>query len=174
MLSRPRKIRSGFTLLELVVSATMLSALAVSCMVLVGTSYNAWNRHEDDHATRHAGHAVLRHITRHARQATSVAAISVATDTSGALSLTDVNGDVYVWDHNAASKEVRFGLNSATEVLATGIEELAFTGIKRNGWETTTTVGQIHSVRCSTKVNVTHPSSTEVVTLSNQAWIRAW
>ncbi len=174
MQTRHPNNRIGFTLLELAIATAMLSVLTVSCMVLVGTSYDAWNRHEDDHASRQAGLAVLRHLTRHVRQSKSVTAISSSNDTSGSLSITDANGQTLVWDHDAASKEVRFGVNTATDVLATGIEELSFVGIKNNGWETTTTVGEIYSVQCTTKVSLAHLSGAEIVTTSSQAWLRAW
>ena len=166
--------RAAFTLLELTVTTGMLALIATSSMVLVRTSYTAWNRHEDDHAQRQAGLAVLRHITRQARQARSVVAISAATDNSGTLSLLTTDGQLQVWDHDAVTKEVRFGIDTATDVLATGIEELTFVGLKVNGWEQTMQPGWIHSVQATTKVNLTRPSGTDVVTSSCQAWIRAW
>ncbi|NOY43194.1 MAG: hypothetical protein GXP26_15345 [Planctomycetes bacterium] len=166
--------RIGFTLLELAVASGMLSVLTVSCMVLVGTSYDAWNRHEDDHAGRQAGLAVLRHLTRHVRQSKSVMAISSAKDTSGSLSVTNADGQILVWDHDAGTKEVRFGMNTATDVLATGIEEFSFVGIKNNGWETTTAVGEIYSVQCTTTISLPHLSGPESITTSSQAWLRAW
>ncbi len=164
----------GFTLLELTVTTAMLSVMTVSCMMLVSTSYTAWNRHEDDHATREAGLAVLRHINRHVRQAASVVGISTVIDTSGTLSVLDATGQTLVWDHDAGTKEVRFGVTTATNVLATGIEELSFLGIRRNGWEASTVLDEIHSVRCTTKVNLIRPSGTDSVTTSSQAWLRSW
>ena len=75
--------RRGFTLLELIVSTAMLAALTTSCMVIVRTSYTAWNRHEDDHTQRQAGLDVLKHIVRKTRQIKAVTAISSASDISG-------------------------------------------------------------------------------------------
>lgn len=164
----------GFTLLELIVSTAMLAALTTSCMVIVRTSYTAWNRHEDDHAQRQSGLAALQHMVRQARQSRAVVDISLATDISGALSLLDVNGNLLVWEHDSGSKEVRYGINTATNVLATGIEELNFIGLKVDGSTQTTEPGLIHSVQCTTKVNLTRPAGTETVTTSSQAWIRAW
>ena len=155
-------------------TTAMLALITTSSMVLVRTSYTAWNRHEDDHAQRQAGLAVLRHITRQARQAKAVFAISAPTDNSGTLSLLTTDGQLQVWDHDAVTKEVRFGINTATDVLATGIEELTFVGIKVSGWEQTTEPGWIHSVDSTTKVNLTRPSGTDVVTSSCRAWLRAW
>lgn len=168
------KDRCGFSLLELIVTTTMLATLTASCMVIMRTSYTAWNRHEDDHALRGSGLAVLKHIVRETRQARAVTAISLASDDSGKLTLLDADGNVLVWEHNAGTKQVLFGETTATHVLATDIEELNFVGIKADGTTATTDPGLIHSVQCTTKVNIPRPSGTETVTTSNRAWLRAW
>jgi len=156
------------------VSTAMLAALTASCMVIVRTSYTVWNRHEDDHSTRRSGLAVLEHIVRQTRQAKAVVAISLATDNSGSLTLLDTNGDLQVWLHDAGSKEVRYGITTATNVLATDIEELNFIGYKVDGTTQTTDAGLLHSVQCTTKINLTRPTGIEAVTTSCRAWLRAW
>lgn len=174
MKSNRKKTRTGFTLLELIVSTAMLAMLATACMMLVRTSYTAWNRHEDDHAQRQQGLAVLRHIARQTRQSTAVMAISEASDNSGSLSLLTADGQTQVWQHNAGTREVLYGIGTATEVLATEIEELTFVGQNVLGSVQTTAPGLIHSVQCTTKVNLTRPSGIETVTSSCRAWLRAW
>ena len=79
-----------------------------------------------------------------------------------------------MWDHDAGTKRVLFGVTTANQVLATGIEELNFVGLRTDGAATTTDVGLIHSVRATTEVALNHPSGTEAVTTSCQAWLRAW
>ncbi len=152
----------------------MLAVLTTSCMEIVRTSYIAWNRHEDDHAQRQVGLAVLKHIVRQARQAKAVTAISLANDYSGSLTLLDVDGNQLVWDHNSATKEVLYGIGTATEVLATGIENLKFVGLKLDGATETIEPGLIHTVECTSEVNLTRPAGTEVVVTSIRAWLRAW
>ncbi len=166
--------RRGFTLLELIVSTAMLAALTTSCMVIVQTSYTAWQRHEDDHSQRQSGLAVLQHIARQVRQAKAVMAISAANDYSGSLSLLAADGTVLVWDHIGPTNEVYFGIGTATEVLATGIEKLKFVGLKVDGATETIEPGLIHTVECTAEVNVTHPAGTEAVVTSIRAWLRAW
>ena len=126
-------------------------------MVMVRTSYKAWNRHEDDHGQRQSGLAVLKHIVRQTRQAKAAVAISLATDNSGSLSLLYTYGNLLVWTHDAGNKEVLFGVTTATNVLATGIEQLNFVGFKVDGVTPTTDPGLIHSVQCTTQVNLTKP-----------------
>ncbi len=162
--------RRAFTLLELIVSTAILAALTTSCMVIVRTSYTAWQRHAGDHAQRQSGLEVLQHVVRQIRQAKAVVAI----DSSGSLSLLDQNNNILVWDHNAGTQVVLYGIGTATEVLATGVKELAFLGYKVNGSEATTDPGLIHLVKCTTKVDVTRPAITETVTTSIHAWLRAW
>ncbi len=169
MKSNRKKTRTGFTLLEMIVSTAMLAMLATSCMMLVRTSYTAWNRHEDDHAGRQEGLAVLRHIARQTRQSKAVIAIG-----SGSLSLLTVDGQTQVWQHNAGTKEVLYGIGAATEVLATGIEDITFVGLNVLGSVQTTDPGLIHSVECTTQVNLTRPAGIESVTSSCRAWLRAW
>jgi len=166
--------RLGFTLLELLVSTAMLAALTTSCMGIVRTSYTAWHRHEDDHSRRQSGLVVLQHIVRQARQAKAVMAISLANDDSGSLSLLSVDGNVLVWDHNGATKEVLYGMGTATEVLATGIEKLNFVGFELDGETETIEPGLIHSMKCTTEVQLTRPAGTEDVVTSCQAWLRGW
>jgi len=168
------KRRTGFTLLEMAVSVTMLATLATSSVVLVRTSYTAWNRHEDDTRAQRAAASVLRHLMRNTRQAVAVSAISVASDTSGTLSLSMSNNDLLVWDHDASTKEIRFGTNSATELLARNIEEFTLVGLKMDSSTATTEVDLIHSVRCTVKFNLTRPSGTVLKTVSCQAWLRSW
>ncbi len=170
--NRPRQL--GFSLLELTVTTAILAFVATASMTLVRTAYTAWNRHDDDHSQRQQAAAVLRHICRHVRQAKAVMAISSAADNSGTLSLLMPSGDTYVWDHNASTKEVAFGIGTASSLLARGIEELNFRAVKVDGSTQVTEVGLIHSILCTVKFNLTRPAGNELITVSSQAWLRAW
>lgn len=160
--------------MELTVTTAILALVATASMTLVRTSYTAWNRHDDDQSQRQQAAAVLRHICRHVRQARAVMAISSAVDNSGSLSLLMPNGEVCVWDHNASTKQVSFGIGTASSLLASGIEELNFRGTKVDGSTQITEVGLIHSILCTVKFNLTRPAGNELITISSQAWLRAW
>lgn len=165
---------AGFTLLEMAISLAMLATLSTSSMVLVRTTYSAWNRHEDEHLRQRAAVAVLRHLVRKARQAVAVSAISNASDTSGTVSLLTSSGDLLVWNHDGATNEVRFGTNGATDLLAKNIEEFSLVGIQADGLTPTTDVSLIHSIRCIVKYLSVHPGGTQLKTVSCQAWLRSW
>jgi prepilin-type N-terminal cleavage/methylation domain-containing protein len=166
--------QSGFSLLELTVTTAILALVAVASMTLVRTSYTAWRRHDDDQSQRQEAAAVLRHICRHVRQARGVMAISTAADNSGTLSLLMPNGQTFIWDHDGGTGRVNFGIGTASSLLASGIEELNFRGLKLDGVTQTTEVGMIHSILCTVRFNLTRPSGAEQITVSSQAWLRAW
>lgn len=166
--------RAGFNLLELTVTMTMLAIISTASMSLVRTSYTAWNRHDDDLSQRREALALQRHLSRHIRQATSVMEMSNSSDVSGNISLLMSTGDIYVWDHNATTKQVLFGVGSATSVLAQGIEELSFTGFGADGTSEVTDVGLIHAITPTLEYNLERPAGTVSYTTSCQSWIRSW
>jgi prepilin-type N-terminal cleavage/methylation domain-containing protein len=172
MMSNRRQ--AGFSLLELTVTTAILALVAVASMALVRTSYTAWNRHDDDQSQRQEAAAVLRHICRNVRQARGVMAISNAADNSGTLSLLMPDGQTFVWDHDVGTNQVRFGIGSASSLLADGIVVLNFRGLKIDGVTQTTEVGLIHSILVTVRFNLTRPSGTQQVTVSSQAWLRTW
>jgi prepilin-type N-terminal cleavage/methylation domain-containing protein len=174
MKSNNRRRQLGFSMLELTVTTAILALVATASMTLVRTAYTAWNRHDDDQSQRQQAAAVLRHICRQVRQAKAVMAISSAADNSGTLSLLMPSGDTYVWDHNAITKEVAFGIDTASSLLAHDIEELFFRAANVDGSTQVTEVGLIHSILCTVKFNLARPAGNELITVSSQAWLRAW
>lgn len=174
MKSNKQLKRLAFSLMELSVTVAILATVSAATMALVRTSYTAWSRHDDDQAQRREASALQRHITRHIRQSLAVMDISDSSETSGNLSLLMSTGDTYVWEHDTASNEVRFGIGSASSLLATGIEELSFRGFNADGTTETTEVGLIHAIELTSKYNLDRPSGLEANTNSCQAWLRSW
>jgi prepilin-type N-terminal cleavage/methylation domain-containing protein len=169
-----RQHRLGFSLLELAVTTAILAMVATSSMTLVRTAYTAWHRHDDDQTQRQQAAAVLRHVCRHVRQAKAVMAVSAATDTSGTMSLLMPSGGVIVWEHNNSTREVDFGVGTASELLVHGIDELTFQATKVDGATVATDIGLIHSILCTVKFTLPRPSGSKVVTISSRAFIRSW
>jgi prepilin-type N-terminal cleavage/methylation domain-containing protein len=169
-----RQQRLGFSLLELAVTTAILAMVATSSMTLVRTAYTAWHRHDDDHTQRQQAAAILRHVCRHVRQARAVMAVSAATDTSGTLSLLMSNGDTNVWEHSNGTLDVDFGIGTASDLLAYGIDELTFQATRVDGVTVATDIGLIHSILCTVKFTLSRPSGSKVVTVSSRAFIRSW
>ena len=163
--------RTGFSLLELLVTVTIMATLMSSVFVLLRTGRSAWEANDTDQTRLEAAHAVMRHIVRHVRQSEEVTAISSSFDNSGTLSVLMPSGEIYVWDHAAGL--VSFGINSADDLLGENITELNFIGYEADGTTTTTTVADIQSILAT--VTVTLPRNTGATQIV-QCWIwkRSW
>lgn len=163
------------TLLELMAATTIMATLMASVVVLVRSSYTAWEAHEADMESADVAYATVRHLVRSVRQSTAVAAISTAGDTSGNLSLTTETGDTWLWQHTGAGGQVLFGIapSSADQVLASNVNQLTFVGYEADGATATTTVDDIRSILCT--VQVTMPAGGgSTRTVSSRAWLRSW
>lgn len=173
-MSRIRNTRRGFTLVELMAATAIMALLTTSSFVLVRTAHNSWTRHRDDCERRREAIATLQHLMRRVRQATAVTAISAASDTSGAITLSMPGGTNAMWDHNSGTSQVLYGTTTPTNLLASNITEMTLVGVKADGTSTTVTPDLVHAVRCTVKYNLTRPAGTVTETVSSTAWLRAW
>ena len=168
-----KKYRTGFILLELVVSTATLAMITTASMVLVRTSYTAWNRHEDDNVRRQAATAVMRHIARKVRQTRAVVSISAFSESSGSLSVLTPGGETLIWEHDSGTNQVRYGVGTATEVVATNVESLQFLG-----YDTlltpTTDPGIIHSIMTLVRVDLDRPAGADQEFFLGFAHLRSW
>ncbi len=165
--------RAGTTLLELILATTLLTSMVVATAVVLRTGHVAWQANQTDAQRISSANATLRHIVRRVRQAESVAAISGPTDTSGSLSVLMPSGATLAWDHDAATREVQFGVSTADSLLGQEISTLSFTGYEADGTTQTTVVADIQSVKCHATVEL--PRKTNGTrSVSCWAWLRAW
>lgn len=155
-------------------ATAIMATLATASFALLRTANTAWRRHRDDTGARREAVAAMQHITRRVRQAMRVTAISAASDASGALTLLMTGNATSTWDHNSGTNQVLYGTSSPTSLLATGITELTFVGLKANGLTATVETDLIHAVRTTIKYTVARPSGAVYETLSNTTWLRAW
>jgi prepilin-type N-terminal cleavage/methylation domain-containing protein len=165
--------RRGFSLLELVISCSMLAVLMVAVGGVLRTSRQAWEAHESDYTRLDALHSTVRHIVRYVRQADAVSEISLASDTSGRLGLVLVDGSTVVWDHDSSTSKVNYGVTTPTNLLADNITTLKFTGYKADGVTTTTTPGLVQNILIEASVTLSRESGA-TKTISSWAWIRSW
>ena len=167
------KTRKGMTLLELVIATTLLASVVTAVSFVMRTSRAAWMAHEADFVRLESAHATVRHIVRKARQASSVAAISTATDTSGSLSLLMSDGSTIVWDHNDSTDQVNYGITTASDLLSEQITALKFVGYKADGTTATTDAAEIQSVRIEATTQLPRDSG-GTRKVASWAWIRSW
>jgi type II secretory pathway component PulJ len=169
----PTNRRRGFSLLELVISASMLAVLMIAIGGVLRTSRQAWEAHEGDYRRLEALHATVRHIVRSIRQADSVTEISAASDLSGRLGLLLADGSTVVWDHDSSTSKVNYGVTTPTNLLAENITTLKLTGYKADGTTATATASQVQNILIEASITLPRESgSTKAI--SSWAWVRSW
>ncbi|QDS99360.1 PulJ/GspJ family protein [Adhaeretor mobilis] len=174
MKSSSSKPKRGFSLLELSIAMAMMAALSTASMVVLRTSQTSWNRHREDHQRTQGAAAIVRHIVRNVRQATAVTAISAPADTSGTLSLLQLDGSVLVWDHDNINDQVNFGETTAGNLFANHVTQLKFVGYKVDGTTPTEETDLIHIIECSVTYELNRPAGTTTQVLTSRAWVRSW
>jgi prepilin-type N-terminal cleavage/methylation domain-containing protein len=170
---RTRTLRSGLSLLEMMVATAIMATLMSSVVVVLRSGYAIWNAQEQDIAIAESANAVLRHFVRELRQAAGVTAISAPGSTTGSLSFLTAGGATRTWSYNGGQSQVLFNNGSATQVLAPSINELNFIGYDADGITQTTTVDDIQVVKCTVKVTMTQGGG-QTRTVSCRAWLRSW
>ncbi|MGE3775595.1 MAG: hypothetical protein AB7F89_00295 [Pirellulaceae bacterium] len=161
------------TLLELIIASTMLAAVMAAVSVVMRTSRQAWEAHEADYQRVEAAHATLRHIVRHVRRAVEVVDISDSADASGQLSIVLSDGTVHVWDHDDGSSCVNYGEDSASDLLASEITGLRFTGYAANGVTATAVPEQIRALLVEVDVQLPVEAGGQR-NIKSWVWLRSW
>ncbi len=160
-------------MLELVIASSMMAMILATVGVVMRTGRQAWEAHSAHYTRIEAGHATVRHIVRQIRQASSVVSITPTTDNSGRLSLLMQDGTTIVWDHDAPTNAVNYGVTTPSGLLAPDITGLRFTGYQANGTTVTTNAALVQAIRIDATIQLPiDVSGTRVVT--SWAWIRSW
>ncbi len=165
------KFRHAFSLVELVMANAIMATLMLATCVLVQTSYQNWNLHEQSSTQKIYTLGAHSHCQRHLRQATDIATLSASPPTLYVLSS---NGDTHEWVYDSTLKEIHFSLNASTpETLASGIESCSFSGFDKNGI-LTNTLADIQSVVLTTTHQQEIPGTNPLITVTSRSWIRSW
>jgi type II secretory pathway pseudopilin PulG len=168
---RYRHHRKAFSLLELLVTATMMATIVTAASMILRSVQTSWAMHVSDQSKLNSAYATLRHITRGVRQGEAVTAISAPGNTTGNLTVLHASGNSVAWQLSGTT--VNYGITTPTSLLADGVSELTFVGYKADGVTTTTTPSEVQSVLCTVKVSLQR-SATPTRTLSTRVWMRAW
>lgn len=167
----PKTTRKGFSLLELLVSVTLLVSMVTAVSVLLRVNYETWLDYRSDNLQNESALGVLRHIVREVRQCEEVTAITPSTDNSGSLTVRMPSGDSVVWDHSGTN--VMYGVTTANQLLGNNITGLTFVGYEKDGTTTTTVPQDAQCVQVS--ISYTLPGRTvSVRSLTSKVWIRAF
>lgn len=160
-------------MLELIIATSMLAMVLTTVGVVLRTGRQAWEAHTADYSRIEAAHATLRHMVRQSRRATSVSSITPSTDNSGRLALNLSDGSVVVWDHDAATSSVNYGVSNATNLLSSDIANVRFTGYRADATTITTTASQVKAIKIDVTVQLPLDTSGSRV-VSSWAWLRSW
>lgn len=167
--------RSGITLLELVISSTMLAVVASSLGLVLRTSRTAWEMNDTEYSAHHHGQTVVLHFLRQAREAKKVLSIGASS-----ITLEDGNGGTLTWAHQATGPTgrngtvvVTFGASGSPQPLAYDIRNLTFTGLEADGQTPSIDPSRIRALVVSATVEIPG-NSTPLQTYSSRVWIRAW
>jgi hypothetical protein len=165
--------RHALSLLEMMVATTIMATIMASVVVVMRSGYAVWNAQVADIDVLENGYGVLRHFVQQMRQADSIAAISLPSDTTGDLSFVTATAVTRAWTHNGGPKEVYLNNGVSNQLLAKSIDTLTFTAYEADGVTQTTVVSDIQVIKCS--VQITLPQGAGVSrTISCRAWVRTW
>ena len=165
-----RRRRSGYSLLELVVTTSLLGITVGAISLLMRSSVATWDAIESDQTRLDEAHGVVRHFIRSFRQANSVLSITAANDVNGIISLKNVDGKTCTWRRSGT--DILYSIDTQTNnTLASNVTELSFVGLMADGVTPTVVPAQIRSVRITVRVSLNRASNAERV-IRCVAWLR--
>jgi|GEM_PF-1173062 len=168
-----QRARSGFSLLELLVSMTVLTVLMTSITVVLRTSRQAWSTHQSDLLATQTAHAVVRHIVRELREADSVISVTGTTAPAGDLTIRNASGTQLRWQHNTTTKQVLFtdtSISNTAQVLADNVQFVRFTAYAPDGITQTLASEQMQSLKVDVAVPL--PSTGGIRSIGSWVWLR--
>ena len=168
MLKTIRKRRCGFTLLELVVTTSLVGITVSSIAILLRSSVATWDAYESDRSRLDDAHGVVRHFVRGLRQASAVTAISASTVTTGTITVTTVDGLTANWSLSGSS--LQYTVNGVNEQIASNVTAFTFVGRKADGTEATVP-SDIRSVQIAVTVQLDRDANNSR-TIRSSAWLR--
>lgn len=173
--SMPTPPRLGITLLELVISSSMLAVLATSLGLVLRTSRTAWESGDSHYVAQQHAQSVVLHFVRQARETRGVASIG-----SSRIQLELRDGSTMEWSLQSVGPTGQPGTimvkysSPAQEIpLAYGVSNLSFSGFEADGVTPSSQASKIQLVEVRATINVAG-SSVAQQTFSSRVWIRAW
>ena len=163
-----RQRRKAITLLELIVTLALMSALVTAISGLLRTSITTFEGYGSDHQRIEAAHGLARHIVRQLRQAAAVVAISDPGQSPGWLVVPTSAGQLLVWQQ--VGSDVNYGVGSADDLLAAPIDTLSFIGLEASGAQASSE-DEIRAVQITCRVALDREVDTERVVRCT-AWLR--
>ena len=167
---RSSQRRTAVTLLELVVTLSLMGLVVAAIATLVRTSTATWTAVDSDHVRLSSAHGVLRHFIRSARQAYAVTAITAPDTAHGAITLQSPAGDERVWSCDGVAAYVT-SAGSSPSLLAESVTHMSFLGLEKDGVTPAQAVADIRAVQMTITVGMDREVDGER-TVRATAWLR--
>ncbi len=164
-------VRSGLSLLELVLALGMMSLLMTPVVGLLKTSHSIWEAYESDHTRLDSLQATTRHLVRHLRDTDQIVSLSPSDSTAGAISARQAAGPTETWWR--VGNQVWYRRDGTSGLLADDITELTFVGFEKDGITPTTVPSRVRIVEVTAKVQLDRENHGEK-TSRCRVWLRPW
>ncbi len=171
MMPSKKRVRNALSLLELVLSTSMMALLLVPVVGLLKTSHNVWEAYESDHTRLDSLQATTRHLMRRLRDTNEIVSLSAPESTAGAISVRQSGGLVETWWR--MGDQVWYHRNGTTSLLANDIAALSFVGFEKDGVTPTTDPRRVQIVEVIAKVQLDRENHSEK-TSRCRVWLRPW
>ena len=163
--------RTGFTLVELLLSTGIIALVATALVGLTLNSYSDFLLGSRRSELLQDGHGSLDRLIRILRQTRSISAVSDSTSTSASITFLDVNNVSRQFKRNSTTNELEYGSPGSLSALAGSLTSLALTCYDANATALSdpVDVSAIQSVLIS--ANFTHATDASVTfSLSNRVF----
>jgi len=160
----------GTSLLELLVALSITTVLVSGAALHFRTLRQAGDlAHARREAAQNARVALTR-IARQLRAASAIADISNPDNKQGFITSTDADGNDHVFSRQPGADELRYGIDAADDLLATGIKSLYFQGYDAQGEVPQDEPERIEAVQVTLTASI--PDSADTITLGTRVRLR--
>ena len=126
--------KSGFTLIELIMVACMLSIVSAALLGIAGNSYKDWKLGSARSTVLQDGHAAMSQMARLLRQAKGFVSVSAADDQAGYVTFAlGGSGNFERFQLNTQTSELEFGQPGSVSPLVGPVTRLVFQCYDLNG-----------------------------------------
>lgn len=171
LMARSKRQRSGFSLLEVVVSLAILAMIMTPVVALLRSSQQVWDDRESDVAVLDGAHAAVRHVVRTTRGARRVESMTPETELAGRLVVRMPDNSRLSWTRR--NNEIYFSDGGPESLLARNILGLWFVGYRDDAVTPTTTVAEMQFIEVFARVRLDRQGS-PTRTISSKVWLRAY
>lgn len=143
------------TLLEMVIAMSMMTVVFAAVVPVFAAIRNSWATYEGDAERLQNARILTEHVYQHLLGATAVTEVSLPSQTTGYIGLSDADGRDYRYELGLDGY-VRFGTPDNLAILAGPVSELVFTCYDGDDFSASTT--EVQDVRFVT-IGATFPAS---------------